>query len=120
MKPVVFALLFSLLQIVFTLTHQDVIYDYNGRQVYIHLHNHDRKELDTKGMSSNKIFRIPFNSKFDTGDTIANSTITSPTNELCKIVIANSTLLSFCPSSDETTLDVNKYSSDKDAWEPIS
>lgn len=120
MKPVVFALLFSLLQTVFTLTHQDVIYDYNGRQVYIHLHNHDRKELDTKGMSSNKIFRIPFNSKFDTGDTIANSTITSPTNELCKIVIANSTLLSFCPSSDETTLDVNKYSSDKDAWEPIS
>ncbi|KAG0667870.1 hypothetical protein C6P42_005200, partial [Pichia californica] len=62
------------------------LYDYSNRTLYIHLHNHDSKDASVYGNSLNKLFKIPFDAAYQSGDYL-NSTIASPPTDKCNIVI---------------------------------
>lgn len=103
---------------VHALLSQDTLYDYNNRTLYIHLHNHDQDDLLSYGTSPNKLFKIPFDDKYLSGNQI-NTTIASPPNDLCHLVLTTSDLYSLCPSTDGL-LNVNKYNSELDDWNNVT
>lgn len=99
------------------LVSQDTLYDFNNRTLYIYLHNHDSSDVSQYGSSLNKLYRIPFNTKFSSGD-VLNSTIASPPQKACEVVIASSVLYSLCPDT-EGLLNVNRYITESDSWQDI-
>lgn len=96
------------------LSPQDTIYDYNNRTVYIHLN----KNLNTESDKLNQLFRIPFNAKFTSGDSISNYTITPPPVDGCSLVVTSTDLLSFCPNGTDL-LAVARYDNERDKWQSI-
>lgn len=111
-----FGFLFSsiLIGLSTALSPQDTIYDYNNRTVYIHLNQNSNTESE----QINQLFRIPFNAKFNSGDTISNYTITPPPTNDCSLVVTSTDLLSFCPNG-KNLLAIARYDNDKDAWQNI-
>jgi large-conductance mechanosensitive channel len=107
------------------LLSQKTLYDYNNRVLYIHLYH------QSNDSSYNELYKIPFNSKFSSGNTISNSTIASPPSNLCEIVVTSLSLYSFCPSLSSSsnininnnynnTLLINQYDPILNKWLPIN
>lgn len=116
-----FALMLLLFRKVTALLSQSTIYDYNNRTLYIYLQNKDSMDLNYYGNSLNKIFKIPFDSKYSSGD-IINSTIASPPNDSCNIMVIISKLYALCPSSnnnENNNLQVNEYVPNSNSWSNI-
>lgn len=108
-------LLLLILQLVLVaqaISPQDTIYDYNNRTVYIHLNG--KSNSTTENM--NQLFKIPFNTKFASGDSISNYTITPPPVNDCSIVVTSLNLLSFCPNGTDL-LEILRY--DNGNWKSI-
>lgn len=111
---------FFLFNVADALLSQDTLYDYNGRILYIYLHNQDLDETSSTSAALNKIFKIPFNSKLTSGESLLNTTISSPPNGLCELVVATSALYSFCPSNDNDLLSINEYDPIANEWNLMS